>query len=300
MLFQRLQELFGVSKEFLELDEIALQQRYAAALRTAAINHLRHGKEITAKSFRGEYVASGLGDYQSFLNKQAGDTVWGTYIEATALAEKIGCTLVVTPVSNGKQQKPICLYRPANASAPTIELLNSNNTHWYVNDKTKGDGNCLYNAFAQALQKKAQQERPAAQSIATAPTTITPAAATAIPTIRPLFFHQNQDNNQNHNTTVELQVIQHQQEIVAAIQKKPTSNELEQYFKSQSAYMASLNQNDRQQVEKQIRDDYQLALKLAREEMDLSSISINVCEPRRSALQPVEASSFTASRPFSV
>ena len=131
-----------------------LQLLAAKKLREAAINHLASSQGIMARSFRGEYLASQLGDYKAFLQTQAQNNVWATYIEACALGEMFDHNVLVTLYNDGKKQSTICLYRSERSNAPTITLCNSDNTHWYFDQNTLGDGNCLYNAFLQALAEK--------------------------------------------------------------------------------------------------------------------------------------------------
>jgi hypothetical protein len=138
-------------------NEVEIQAQHASGLRALAIKFLRHSDHVVAKSFRGEYLASGLGSYNAFLNEQAKDKTWGTYIEATALGAALNKNVVVTPIKDGTKQDPICLYRAENQNEDTIHLFNRNNTHWFINEKTLGDGNCLYNAFAQSLQGRTKQ-----------------------------------------------------------------------------------------------------------------------------------------------
>ncbi len=155
-------------------DQIAIQAQLAKKLRDKAMAHLGTGKGVVAEGFRGEYLASTdmpQPTYQAFLANQSRNGVWATYIEAMALGELMGCHVVVTPVKNGVEQQPICLYRAQDDSAEMVHLYNSNNNHWFVNEQTIGDGNCLYNAFAQAIHAKVT---PAAVVTPTEPSKVNP------------------------------------------------------------------------------------------------------------------------------
>jgi hypothetical protein len=236
---------------FLEHDANDIQIKLASTLRHHAIEHLRQSNDVVAKSFRGEYIKSGLGYPHDFLDAQAKSRVWGTYLEATALGEQLGCNIVVTPVQKGIEQEPICLYRAEDKNAKTIHLYNSNNTHWYVNNKTKGDGNCLYNACAQALQTHVQHEFPrpnlAAQS--------------------QLGIFKTKINATQANLA---HTVEQQNQIFKAIQKQPTPKELEAIFKKEHARISKLLPEEQQQIQ----NDYQLALKLAYADMGYTKTNL--------------------------
>ncbi len=276
-------ERFKLDQELIRLDEIAAQKRVAAVLRKAAIDHLRKGKEVVARSFRGEYLASGLGHFEPFLKEQARDGAWGTYIEATALAEMMGCHLVVTPVKSGVPQEPICLYRAANENAPKIELFNSNNTHWYVNNKTLGDGNCLFNALTQAVQEKIRVKPLPVKTFAVeAPTVKVPASE--LPVVKaktPSLAGKPSEVGLFNQVNQEAQTIaEHQQAILDAILKQPTPSELKAQSQRETERIARLPLPE----QKQIAEDYQMALRLAKEEGSYSG-SFNIYQPLQKAYQ---------------
>lgn len=226
---------------------IDIQKKYQHLLRKEAIEHLAYSQQISARSFRQEYLAAGLGSYQPFLNAQSKNGAWGTYLEAIALSEKYGVNLVVTPVSYGVKQNPICLYRADSPNAKTVHLYNSNNTHWYVDSKTLGDGNCLYNAFSQALYKLSMIISNSADS--------TEKSFSKKLIDKPLsklsFFHHTHDK----------EVRNSQEAILAAIRKAPTSAEKEQDFEQERKRISHLSPEE----QKQIADDHAYALRLARE-----------------------------------
>ncbi len=207
-----------------------LQRKAAVQLRENAIDHLRNGKGVVARAFRGEYVASGLGHYSDFLDRQSKDKAWGTYLEATAIGEKYNLNVIVTPVTNGKAQEPICLYRPEDENAPTVHLYNDNNVHWRsANDPehTLGDGNCLYNALAQEFAALESKEAKKACNISDTPT--------------------------------------QQLAIKQAVEKQEKPSTMAESFESEKSRIVNLPVEEQKQIE----SDYQLALKLAREELNI-------------------------------
>lgn len=232
--------------------EALTQQELARKLREAAINHLENGDGVVAKGFRGEYSAVSLGDSKNFLREQAKNGSWATYIEAQALGEKLGCNVVVTYQRPGKDDTTWCLYR-ASEDTPTVHLYNKNNTHWYVNNETIGDGNCLYNAFGQALQKFIFMINTKV---------IEPTPLTSQGIFKPIVIDE----------TVKAQAA-----VINAIEKHPTPVDLEKNLlaqkKEEEQRLSKLPLEERQKIEKQIREDHELALRMAREESETPSYS---------------------------
>ncbi|STX52109.1 Predicted cysteine protease (OTU family) [Legionella busanensis] len=229
--------------------QIIIQNFYHKKLRKQAIDHLDESNQVVARNFRGEYLAAGLGKYKDFLNEQKKVGTWGTYIEAIALAEKYNVNLVVTPVAHGIKQEPICLYRSNDSDAKTIHLYNNDNTHWYVDSQTQGDGNCLYNAFAQALfnlklikleDNDNTESLSSIKSVDEGP-------------IRDLSIF-----SRNYQEDVRVQ----QEAIQLAISKAPKATEREQDFDQEKARIGKLSPEE----QKQIADDHAYALRIAREE----------------------------------
>jgi hypothetical protein len=225
---------------FLEHDSNSIQTKLASTLRHHAIKHLRQSNGVVARSFRGEYMKSGLGYPHDFLDAQAKNRAWGTYLEAAALGEQLGCNVVVTPVKEGINQDSICLYRAEDKNAKTIHLYNSNNTHWYVDNKTKGDGNCLYNACAQALQTHVKHEFPKPKS----------------PTQSQAGWFKTKLNATKANIA---DTVEQQHKIFEAIQKQPTPKELEAVFNHEQERISKLSSEEQQQIQ----DDHKLSLTLA-------------------------------------
>lgn len=264
-LLGRLKQL-NIQQTAFQADEITLQKQLAPILRKKAVDYLANGNGIVAKSFRGEYLASGLGYYQQFLREQSQPGTWGTYIEAVALGELMGCHVTVTPVKTGVEQDPICLYRAQDDNAPVIHLYNSNNTHWYVKSAapTQGDGNCLFNAFAQALKSKVTPELRFVQS---------PSQPN---TIKSGFL------SQKSSAVPEDAVIKFQRDIESAISGHPTPAQLEADLHREKERISSLPVEEQQQIV----EDYKLALKLSRQEMGYSSRNVS-CVP--SSLEKTES-----------
>lgn len=261
-LFERLQGLFPqLNVDVLALPEDDFQRACAKLLRMAAINHLANGAGIVAKSFRGEYHNTGEhASYGAFLREQAKEGVWGTYIEAAALGELLGCNVVATPVKNGVEQEPICLYRSEEKenkenNVPTLHLYNSNNTHWYVNSKTKGDGNCLYNAIAQGLRAQIHKQNP--ELMKTPKPTPVPR-----PQVSAGLFGESLKKEQKRAIQQQHQI---ELKIKAVIARYPTPPQMRMNLKKEQQRIARLPRLEQQQIAA----DYRLALQLAAQQMKI-------------------------------
>lgn len=234
----RIKRLFKLGNKEFAGDETAVQRRLSPTLRAAAINHLRTANTPVAQGFRSRYNEATRDTHENFLKAQEKNGAWGTYVEASALAEMLDCHLMVTPVTKGQEADMFCLHRASHDDAPVIHLFNSDNTHWFVNGKTLGDGNCLYNAFAEALRVFVHPE---------------PSAPSA------RFFTQ-------EPLKAEVRAIAEQQRrIEAAIKGQGKTddhlNSVEQ--EQQQQRIRSLPEN----VQEQIARDYELALEIAAQEM---------------------------------
>jgi len=230
-------------------DGIAYQNKMAANLRKTAIDWLAHGHGVVAKNFRGEFTVANIGnDGQKFLEKQSRPGVWGTYIEATALAEKLGVNLVVTSRNAQGQENTFVLYKAENLDAPTVFLHNNKNQHWSSmrsTTPTAGDGNCLYNAIAQELHfiaknpEQAQKSPPQQVQVKTWPT-----AAVSAPK--------------------EQDILKHQHDIEEKLARTPKPSEVEKNLLAEKERIAKLSP----QEQKQIASDYRYALKIAAQGFD--------------------------------
>jgi len=154
--------------QFLNSDTYSAQIMLAPYLRKAAIAHLKETKGQIKRADFHDPLAESVGNnhqveienYEAYLQKQAQEGAWAEDNEAAALGEKLGCNIVVIYKQSEKKDLIRNLYI-AGENAPTIHLFNRNNNHWYVdeNDNAIPDGNCLYNAVSQTMQKMLQENR---------------------------------------------------------------------------------------------------------------------------------------------
>lgn len=158
----------------------AFQKSLAVKLRAKAIDNLRHGNGNVATGFRDNYEkiaseAKALGlatTYSQFLEGQEQNGRHATDLEAASLGEIFECNVVVTTVNKIKrrlvEQKTFCIYK-AGEQLPTVHLYCVDNNHWYTQKNkpraTLGDGNCLYNGFAQELKKIYKAEKDKASEL---------------------------------------------------------------------------------------------------------------------------------------
>ncbi|MDP3705737.1 MAG: hypothetical protein Q8R24_07480 [Legionellaceae bacterium] len=237
----------NVDENIFKSDEETVQDTLAPLLRKRAVDHLRTAQTPAAKSFRGEHVAAGQGPYEDYLKKQAQNGAWGTDLEAVALGESLGCNIVVTSINTQRKDATWPLHFESK-DAPTIHIYNDNDYHW-TNDPntwTKGEGNCLYNAVAKALQQQVYDQLAAQTTVSSTP-------ATSLHS-----FHYN-----GKQVTSEKKILENQQRIEAAIQtaiqNHQTPAELELQYKIEQERIHNLPESEQQQI----KDDYRLALKLA-------------------------------------
>ncbi len=238
----------------------AVQGLLQARLRELAIHHLRTANTPLARSFRGEYSAIAEAGafsartWNQYLDLQAKNGAWGHEIEFAALGELFGVDVVVTNHRN----ETWCPYRASSdtEAKPMIHLYNQSNTHWFVSGGTRGDGNCLYNAFAQALF--AEVKPTIAHEVA---------APESVPVLKPVSTLQTSTTfTLFNNTAEEKKAIQLQQSIEKAIAKQRTPNETTKDFEAECARIKCLPAAEQQQIA----DDHRLALKLAMEENEVS------------------------------
>ena len=162
-LLKKLKKLFGKDVVQAFDDSLDIQSSMAPILRQSVMKHLQdsHSEVATAWRESYQYQFDHPADYHDFIRRQSRDKTWGTDIEAAALGELLGCHVSVSTVAVDDsvtpvittEHNPFYLYVAPNSDAPHIHLYNIGNTHWYVNENTKADGNCLYNAVAQGLQQ---------------------------------------------------------------------------------------------------------------------------------------------------
>jgi len=239
---------------FLMEDDNAVQTAWAPLLRKIAIEELRQGNGVIAKSYRGEFthvapaleeLKSSQNQYNTYLSAQAKNGAWLNYIELGALAERLGVNLVITPIKNGVQQTPYCpVKQPAELGeiTYTVHLYCSNNKHWHVDKNpasTKGDGNCGVNAFAQSLTRLVRQQEK------------TNIAA----------VHDETKSTATLISNQEQLAVDDQKRILNTIKKQPSSTQLHQQCLEEKQRISKLSKSE----QKQISDDHALAVKLASE-----------------------------------
>jgi hypothetical protein len=242
------------------MNDDTVQYQMAAQLREAAINHLRSSRQPVASRFRGTHAYThDFNGPLNFLRTQATNGAWGTDIEAIALGEFFGVHVVVTPITETQPGNIRCLYQATDPQAPVIHLYNSDNNHWHYHAdgaKTKGDGNCLYNAFSQALLSYVKPE----QTTVAAPSAPTTSASKSTHTEQPrpslqAFFPA---GKKIEDQSAIAGVIAQQQKIYNDIRKASDK-------KTQKSEPISYKPTTLQQ--EQINSDYAFALQLAAEEM---------------------------------
>ena len=157
------------SKLFFKVDEGNFQLILAPFLRALAIDHLAFGTTALSHGFRVQYDAAMMGldtnepgdaaNAAAFLRTQRQPYVYATDLEAGALAEMLEVTFVCTRVNQQyKASMAPCIYRKEPAdNAAVIHLFNSPGDHFFIHEgdysSTIGDGNCLYNGFAQIIRQ---------------------------------------------------------------------------------------------------------------------------------------------------
>lgn len=240
---QKIKAALGRSdKDFLVADE-TIQDRLRGPLRQKAIEHLRTAATPVAEGFRSQYLYGGQylhgnpPHVNTFLDRQSQNGTWGTYIEAAALGEALGCHVVVTDISKGIRRKPYCIYNAGDNDAEIIHLTLEDNRHWSINESTKGGGNCLYNAFSQAL--------------------------------RGLFVAaQREKQPDTQRLSHEVAEVKAQREaLLAVVKTQPTPEEHKEELALEKARIHSLPPEERVQIE----EDHKFALELALKELEPSS-----------------------------
>lgn len=152
-----------------EVKELELQTILAPFLRALAIEHIREGSTTYVTEFRELYddVVGNVDTHEAgdavnittFLNQQSQNGIYATDIEAGALAEKLGVTFAWTQVNaDNFPSQPTCIgYHSSQEDAAIIHLYNRPGDHFFVvageYKSTLGDGNCLYNGFAQIIRQ---------------------------------------------------------------------------------------------------------------------------------------------------
>lgn len=238
----------------------AVQGLLQARLRELAIHHLRTANTPLARSFRGEYSAIAEAGafsartWNQYLDLQSKNGTWGHEIEFAALGELFNVDVVVT----NHRDETWCPYRASSdtEAKPMIHLYNQSNTHWFVPGGTRGDGNCLYNAFAQALFAEVKPTIAHEEAAPESAHAVRPISTLHTSTTFTLF----------NNTAEKKKAIQLQQSIEKAIAKQRAPNQITKDFEAECARIERLSPAEQQQIA----EDHRLALKLAMEENEAS------------------------------
>lgn len=149
---------------FLQTTENQIQTILAPFLRDVTINHMRNSElSEYAIAFRTAFLQRlEPTDLLEYLTLQARNREWATEVEAGALADLLDMRVKITTVNDGVPQTPFVVGLENDSREPLVHLYNENNTHWYLYEgqsyRTIGDGNCLYNAFAQIIWHMVRNE----------------------------------------------------------------------------------------------------------------------------------------------
>ncbi len=153
-----------------KVDDQDFQLILAPLLRARTIEHLRQGASEYTKAVHREYNLAFAGldtveegdapDLKNFLINQSQAYVYASDIEAGALAELLDVTFSCQqedPQTHQPIGTPYIYYRAPEEHAEIVHLNNIANHHFFVIAQqpmsTIGDGNCLYNGFAQVIRQ---------------------------------------------------------------------------------------------------------------------------------------------------
>jgi hypothetical protein len=160
---ERIQEKLSIDVELFDLfDETQIQEQLEGVLREKALDHLLSSPDPMAEVFRSNFDVDHQVSMEDYFAEMSQPGAWATTDEAIALAEMLDINLDVHMIDYEFNQdgtdvikvvRHEALYRTSTRDAPTITLNNRENEHWFVNDKTKSLGDCLFDAMAQALQQ---------------------------------------------------------------------------------------------------------------------------------------------------
>lgn len=227
-------------------DEQEFQKEIATKLRTLTFEYLKGNLSHIiedgplVKKFRGGLQK--LGRMNEYVNKQSCEGAWATDEDMELLSEVLGVNLsIIIPEI---QKDPIEWYGDANNQKPTITLYNEKCTHWdaQVNGKKKkaiGDGNCGYNAVGISL-------------LALKPVSQTSPNSRFLPS-----------NNQPFFAEKRLTPSQNKFSQTSPPTKQPSASLTpEQQFNKAMDRLKIFSPTQYNKVQKQIDDDYLMALKL--------------------------------------
>lgn len=141
----------AIEAVFFQFNEKQLQLILAPFLRSTAIQHVKTSP--FSMDFRTQYIRThGPQALDEYLNNQNKNAVYGADEEAKALADFFNVALKMTLTDYAFSY----VAREAAIDRPIVHLYNQSQRHWFIYENrpgdTEGDGNCLYNSFAQVLR----------------------------------------------------------------------------------------------------------------------------------------------------
>jgi hypothetical protein len=142
------------SSEDLALPSNAFQQKYAPLLRRLAVDNLEKGSHPLCQAFR----KNSLQALSTWLTLEKRARYWGSDDSARSLAQLLNFDLFI----QNNNEPAYLAFESDKHSAKKIVLKNIYNSHWQnmlTKEATLGDGNCLFNAFAQSIQAILIQEQ---------------------------------------------------------------------------------------------------------------------------------------------
>jgi hypothetical protein len=143
-----------VTSEDLTLSSNTFQQKFAPVLRQLAVDNLEGGSHPICQAFR-----DSIKDKLSiWLENEKTARYWASDDSARSLAQLLNFDLYI----QNNNEPAYLAYESDELSAKKIVLKNIYNTHWQnmgTKEATLGDGNCLFNAFAQSIQAILIQEQ---------------------------------------------------------------------------------------------------------------------------------------------
>jgi hypothetical protein len=215
------------------------------------------------KKFRGGLQK--LGRMKEYVNKQSCEGAWATDEDLGLLSEVLGVNIsIIIPEI---QNEPIEWYGDANNQKPTITLYNEKCTHWDAQvcgkkKKAMGDGNCGYNAVGLCLLtlKPVSQVSPNSRFL---------------PSNNQPFFAEKK------STYSQIKLLQ----TTPSSKKSSTSPTDEQQFNTAMDNLKISSPAQYNKVQKQIDDDYLVALKLFLDDLPDEQGSLKNPESRISTLR---------------
>ncbi len=268
-----IQNTLGVAlyQQVIQSNRDSVQGLLQSELRKRAIEHLKTANTPLARGFRAEYGSTGgvlnASSWEGYLNKQSRNGVWGSYIELAALGELFNVDVTVSSINDKRYEaEPFCVHRASSDTdiRPLVHLYNQSNVHWFVPPGTRGDGNCLYNAFAQSLYAALKPE------VALEPKAVAPAASTLLipETVKsdskaslskpPAFFNTGAEKQAEKEKATQLQ-----KSILQAIALQRTPEQMVEDFNAEKQRIQKLSPEEQQQIA----DDHRFALEIAMEEV---------------------------------